>query len=307
MIREGQVSGRRPGSRTQINARAPLRRQFCGEFPALSVQRHRRDGRLAEKGEGGRPRLRFEAASGRSGAERNFPGRPSFRTWMGGVARTVRWAGRGAGLAILVVLAGLLAPAGALGQGATFPRWSLPTVVDRIAPTIQGLPMTAVSCPAVNVCVAADRRGEILSTSRPTRPSEWLAHRLFIPRDPSVASSLQGGLGRPSGLDQRDLRLERLLPRRDWRNSSAPPHLGILRSSSAPTSSPRRFYPTCRYYGTSASYAARGVVNPSAETAFERRQPVLVASYATRGPVLATRQRAHEPLWRRGSFLGNAR
>jgi hypothetical protein len=233
MIREGQVSGRRPGSRTQINARAPLRRQFCGEFPALSVQRHRRDGRLAEKGEGGRPRLRFEAASGRSGAERNFPGRPSFRTWMGGVARTVRWAGRGGGLAILVVLAGLL--------------------------------------------------------------------------DPSVASSLQGGLGRPSGLDQRDLRLERLLPRRDWRNSSAPPHLGVLRSSSAPTSSPRRFYPTCRYYGTSASYAARGVVNPSAETAFERRQPVLVASYATRGPVLATRQRAHEPLWRRGSFLGNAR
>jgi hypothetical protein len=56
----------------------------------------------------------------------------------------VSWVGRGAGLAILVVVAGLLTPAGALGQGATFPKWSLPTVVDRVAPTIQGLPMTAV-------------------------------------------------------------------------------------------------------------------------------------------------------------------
>jgi hypothetical protein len=233
MIREGQVSGRRPGSRTQINARAPLRRQFCGEFPALSVQRHRRDGRLAEKGEGGRPRLRFEAASGRSGAERNFPGRPSFRTWMGGVARTVRWPGGARAWR-----------SWSFWPGCWTRPWPPRFRADWGAPPA----LTSVTCASSAFCL--------------------------------------GGIG------------ETHPPR---------PHLGILRSSSAPTSSPRRFYPTCRYYGTSASYAARGVVNPSAETAFERRQPVLVASYATRGPVLATRQRAHEPLWRRGSFLGNAR
>ncbi len=49
--------------------------------------------------------------------------------------------------------------------------------------------------------------------------------------------------------------------------------------------------------------AARGSINPAAETlaAFERRQPVpqgLLASCATRGTALATRQRAHEPSWR---------
>jgi hypothetical protein len=61
-----------------------------------------------------------------------------------------------------------------------------------------------------------------------------------------------------------------------------------------------------------ASRAARGVVNPDAETfaAFDRRQPVpqgLLASYAIRGTVLGTRRRAREPFWRGGRFPGKTR
>jgi hypothetical protein len=54
---------------------------------------------------------------------------------------------------------------------------------------------------------------------------------------------------------------------------------------------------------TAAKVLAIG--DPAAKTsaAFERRQPVpqgLLASCAARGLALATRQHAHEPLWRRG-------
>lgn len=60
--------------------------------------------------------------------------------------------------------------------------------------------------------------------------------------------------------------------------------------------------------GPGASRTTRGVVNPAWETfaAFGLRQPVL-ASCATRGRVLATRQRAPELPWRGGRSSGYAR
>jgi hypothetical protein len=64
--------------------------------------------------------------------------------------------------------------------------------------------------------------------------------------------------------------------------------------------------------GAEANCGAGGVVNLAAETfpAFERRRAArggFLACCATRGPVLATRQRAHEPVWRDGGSPGKTR
>src|SRR6516162_5093078 len=54
-----------------------------------------------------------------------------------------------------------------VGSAGTPPAWSAPVTIDRFAPTVDGAPLSGISCPSVNRCFAVDSRGQVLSSTEP--------------------------------------------------------------------------------------------------------------------------------------------
>src|ERR1700693_2766987 len=78
--------------------------------------------------------------------------------------------GRLAGVVVVALMLAITASALAGANSASGTgdlRWSAPVVMDRAAPAGSGYAIPGVSCPARNLCLAVDERGELLLTSNP--------------------------------------------------------------------------------------------------------------------------------------------
>lgn len=102
----------------------------------------------------------------------------------------------------LVSVGAVVSPAvsPASGRAPGIPAWSSPVLADGhgLAPTT--VKLKGVSCPSAHLCVAVDRKGEVLTTSRPTRVGPWHAvevssHGLYRISCPSIHLCVAAGAG----------------------------------------------------------------------------------------------------------------